>query len=236
MSFKIKTKLKSFLKKIKRDMIGIDGNYYYGATAQDYEALRAKNEWWHAEHQALEEVLKHIPIGLSILDVPFGTGRFLPLYAKHQMKVTGLDISYAMLSTAKGLREDLVKQCRLDIGDARKLPYENDFFDIVLSFRFLDGTISFKDQKKVLSEFVRVSRKYLILEAFSVLEADDSEFVIGALKENHPVDGRLSEFERTRLFEKFGMKVIKKFPAGVEAGKRSTVYLCEKTKEGIDRC
>jgi ubiquinone/menaquinone biosynthesis C-methylase UbiE len=225
----LKEKFKVIVKKIKREIFGFNGNYYYGSTAQDYEAIRSQQGWWQEENKVVEGILNDFPKGLSVLDVPFGTGRFLPLYAAQAMKVTGLDISYAMLDTAKGLREELVKQCQLDIGDARKLPYADNSFDVVLSFRFLDGTIMFKDHKKVLAELVRVSRKYLVLEVFTPPEGNDPGLLLEKIKDNQPVNGRLSDAEREKLLTSFGMKVVKRVLGPIEVGLRSTVYLCEKT-------
>jgi ubiquinone/menaquinone biosynthesis C-methylase UbiE len=221
-------RLRTMVKMIKKKFLPYNGNYYYGQTAEDYERVRTKQDWWHIENQVVSELLEDIPRGSSILDVPFGTGRFLPLYAQRQMKVTGLDISYAMLATAQRLREDLVRQCKLDVGDARSLPYGDGSFDVVLSFRFLDGIITFKDQKKVLSELVRVSRKYLILEVFSVPNGEDMKLMMESLKDSEPVNGRLSELERKKLLESFGIRILKRIPAALEAGRRSIGYLCEK--------
>lgn len=220
--------IKTMVKKIKRKLSPYNANYYYGITAEGYETERIEKEWWQKENKVVEEILKFIPKGLSVLDVPFGTGRFLPLYDAHQMKVTGLDISYAMLETAKNLRKDLAEKCKLDVGNATKLPYEDNYFDLVLSFRFLDGIITFKEEKQAIAEFVRVSRKYLILELYSVPGGDDLNLLVKNLQENQPVMGRMSEIERKKWLESFGIKIIKITPVALEEKLHSVVYLCEK--------
>jgi len=203
------------------------GNLYHGKTANNYELKRIKQDWWHDEIRVLSEFLKLLPKGISVLDVPIGTARFLPLYHENQMTVSGLDISRDMLSEAKRLRWDFVENCKIDIGDARNLPYGNNSFDVIVCFRFLDGHVTFKDAKKVISEFCRVSSKYLILELGAVSEGGGSEVVLQNLPEDQPINARLSERERINLFKTFGLRVIAREAAYSHEKPFMTVYLCE---------
>jgi ubiquinone/menaquinone biosynthesis C-methylase UbiE len=222
-------KIRDAAKKVREWHLGYDGDFYYGAKAAEYEQERSQHEWWHVEHRIVGELLAELPKGLSVLDVPLGTGRFLPIYANRQMKVTGLEISHEMIATARRLHAEHATNCRMDIGNAKKLPYEDNTFDLVLSFRFLDGIIVFRDQKKVLKELVRVTKKYLILEVYSIPDGDDSKMTIKNLKAKELVAGRLNHEERKKLLEQFGMKVIKKVPGAIELELRPVIYLCEKT-------
>jgi ubiquinone/menaquinone biosynthesis C-methylase UbiE len=224
----IKRKLQTKIKVIKKKFFTFNGNWYHGETAEIYESKRVKQDWWHDEIKGLSKLLKLIPQGVSVLDVPFGTGRFLPLYYEKQMTVTGLDISHDMLYEAKKLRGDLLEKCIVDIGDARTLPYENNSFDLIVSIRFVDGHLAFKDAKKVISEFCRVSRKYLIVELATVPEGDESQFRIQNLQEKQPISGRLSESERIRFFKGFGLKMVAEETAYKEEKSYVIIYLCEK--------
>ena len=47
--------------------------------------------------QEVENVLRSLPHGQLILDVPCGTGRFLPLLLRAEHRVVGMDISADML-------------------------------------------------------------------------------------------------------------------------------------------
>ncbi|MCL3883898.1 hypothetical protein [Marivita sp. GX14005] len=56
------------------------GDRYYGGTAAKYDQVRQKQAWWHIEQEALGSLLDTLPKGLSVVDIPFGTGRFVPHY------------------------------------------------------------------------------------------------------------------------------------------------------------
>ena len=221
-------KLINIKKIIKTKYFKFNGNWYHGKIAKNYELTRIKQDWWHDESRILSEFLKLLPKGISVLDVPIGTARFLPLYHENQMTVSGLDVSRDMLSEAKRLRGDLLENCKIDTGDARNLPYANNSFDVIVCFRFLGGHVTFKDAKKVISEFCRVSSKYLILELTAVSEGGDSEFVLQNLPEDQPISGRLSEMERIDLFKTFGLRIIARESAYSHEKPFVTVYLCEK--------
>ena len=221
-------KLQKIIKIIKRKYCRFNGNWYHGKIAKNYELTRLKQDWWHDEIRILSKFLKLLPKGINVLDVPIGTARFLSLYQENQMAVSGLDISRDMLSEAKRLRGDLLENCKIDIGDARNLPYANNSFNLIVSFRFLDGQVTFKDAKKVISEFCRVSKKYLILEVVAVPEGGDSEFVLQNLREDQPINGRLSERERINLFDNFDLRIIARESVYQNEKPFMTVYLCEK--------
>ncbi|VEN74509.1 putative S-adenosyl-L-methionine-dependent methyltransferase [Candidatus Desulfarcum epimagneticum] len=214
--------------KFKNKFFKFNGDWYHGKTAKEYELTRIKQDWWHEENRILREFLKSLPKKISVLDIPFGTGRFLSLYNENKMDVTGLDISRDMILEAKRLRGDLLKKCKIDMGDARNLPYPDNSFDIIVCFRFFGGHVTFQDAKKVISEFSRVSRKYVILELSAVSE-EDSGFNLQNLPEDQPIDkSNLSEKERIELFKGFGLRVLVKKTAYSNEKPFVTIYLCEK--------
>lgn len=138
------------------------GDSYYGDKATRYLARRANQAWWHHEHKAVRRLLRKLPKGLTVLDVPFGTGRFIPLYLKRGMEVYGLDASCDMIREAAKVPG--FDKCHITIGDARDMPYPDASFDLVVCFRFLEGIVSFGEAKRILSEIARVTRRYAILE------------------------------------------------------------------------
>ncbi len=88
----------------------------------------------------------------NLLDVGCGTGEMLKLLndINPQMELTGIDISAKMLEKAKFKLNG--KAC-LILGDAEKLPFKNNSFDVVIcndSFHHYPSPIS------VLCEFYRV--------------------------------------------------------------------------------
>lgn len=74
---------------------------YDGARARDYEARRMTQPEWVAEQRNLDAWLDlYARPGARLLDVPVGTGRFLPSYVQHRLQVVGVDRSRAMLVEA----------------------------------------------------------------------------------------------------------------------------------------
>ena len=72
---------------------------YKGEIAATYLEKRAHKPGWHLENLALASFISSMPSGFKVLDVPFGTGRFMPIYTAKQGQLTGVDISEEMLVT-----------------------------------------------------------------------------------------------------------------------------------------
>ena len=68
--------------------------------------------------------------GTTILDVGCGTGLHLDLYRKYQCALYGIDPSPSMLEIAQKRLGDAAK---LHLGDASNMPYEDQFFDLVMA-------------------------------------------------------------------------------------------------------
>lgn len=90
--------------------------------------------------------------GMSILDVGCGTGSHLELYQRYQCDLYGIDLSPSMLAIA---RERLGDTAQLELGDATKMPYEDDKFDLVISMLSLHE-MSARTRSGVLEETRRV--------------------------------------------------------------------------------
>jgi len=65
-----------------------------------------------------------------VLDVGCGTGTQLSYYQEVGCKVFGLDSSPAMLGIA---RQTLGEHAKLYLGNASKLPYQDEMFDLVIA-------------------------------------------------------------------------------------------------------
>ncbi len=149
---------------LKRLSWGYSGDKYYGRLARKYQKRREKKKWWHQENKVVRDYLKAMPDGITVVDVPFGTGRFVPYYLGKSMQVYGLDSSPEMLRAAGELLEKDFEKCETVVGDAAQLPYEDNFADLVVCFRFLQSIIPFSTVKAVLKEFHRVTRSRALLE------------------------------------------------------------------------
>lgn len=137
-------------------------NRYWGRRAQTYNSARTKGKKWQDEQLAIDNLLGTLARGASILDIPVGTGRFIPLYAKHGLIATGMDISKDMLREAQGTLARSDVQMALQVADIRAIPVKDGAFDCVLCMRFLNW-IDIASVESAFSELVRVSREDLLI-------------------------------------------------------------------------
>jgi ubiquinone/menaquinone biosynthesis C-methylase UbiE len=110
----------------------------------------------------------HIKPGDHVLDVACGTGvlaRYIEEKVKPGGQVTGIDINDGMLFIAS----EAAPGIKWDKGFAETLPYENNFFDAVVS-QF--GMMFFNDPGKSIKEMMRVlkPKKYLAVAVWDKLE------------------------------------------------------------------
>jgi len=94
----------------------------------------------------------------NILDLGCGSGRHTVYLAKHGFKVYGIDIAPKGIKIAKDWLKKEKVQADLKIGSIyKKLPYQNDFFDAVISTQTIHhGKI--KNIRKAIKEVERVLR------------------------------------------------------------------------------
>jgi ubiquinone/menaquinone biosynthesis C-methylase UbiE len=92
------------------------------------------------------------PRGGAILDVGCGTGLHLEIYKKSKCNLYGVDNSESMLGVAQARLE---KEADLRKADASQLPFETDFFDLVLCMHVLHEMNS-DVRSRVLEEIKRV--------------------------------------------------------------------------------
>ncbi|OGW79817.1 MAG: hypothetical protein A3G33_02910 [Omnitrophica bacterium RIFCSPLOWO2_12_FULL_44_17] len=96
--------------------------------------------------------------GGSILDIPCGTGRLLPVLLNRGFLVTGGDISNEMIQVA----QKKYGNATFKVVDAENLPFSDNAFDYVTSYRLMCHLP--KDvRRKVLGEMVRVARKTVVV-------------------------------------------------------------------------
>ena len=88
----------------------------------------------------------------SLLEIGCGTGTNLQLFSQKGWKVTGIDLSPAMLFEAK---KKLGDQAGLTLGDGSVLPFETDTFDLTLAMLSLHEMPPAL-RPKVLAEISRV--------------------------------------------------------------------------------
>ena len=93
--------------------------------------------------------------GIKVLDVGCGTGTTLNLYQKAGCNIFGIDSSPAMLSIA---RNKLNSQAELLLGNAAKMEYSNETFDLIIGMLTLHEMPQ-NVRSNVLCEMIRVLKR-----------------------------------------------------------------------------
>ncbi|WP_017604687.1 class I SAM-dependent methyltransferase [Nocardiopsis alkaliphila] len=108
----------------------------------------------HCEHVAIRNTRELLCGGARgrTLEVAVGTGRNLRYYPP-QVKLTGLDLSSAMIARAAKKAEDLGLAITFVEGDAQRLPFADRSFETVLCALSL---CTIPDQERALREMHRV--------------------------------------------------------------------------------
>ncbi len=99
----------------------------------------------------------------DVLEIAVGTGRNFPYYPE-DVRLTGVDISPAMLAIAERRADELGRDVELRVGDAQALDLPDARFDTVVSTLAL---CSIPDDRRAVAEVRRVLRpggRFLLLE------------------------------------------------------------------------
>lgn len=132
--------------------------FFSPARADQYEARASARRLWDVENKAVAGLLLSVERGKSVLDIPVGTGRFLPIYAELGLDVTGFDASPNMLKWAK----DRGAGARLEVASVFEIPADDGAFDVTVCVRLMH-LIDHSDFVLALREIQRVTRERIIL-------------------------------------------------------------------------
>src|SRR5262245_34522695 len=138
-----------------------------GAAAyrRKYERSWLRRASARREAAMLRWALAEAKVEGTVLDVPCGAGRMVPVILERARRVTALDLSTAMLAEAKAaLAEDVVAD-RVVFGTASadSLPFDAGVFDGAVCWRLLHHVIDRDARVRVLAELARVSRRAVIV-------------------------------------------------------------------------
>jgi len=122
---------------------------YYDEFSARYE--RGRSRGYHALVDELEAgAIIPCAVGKRVLEAGCGTGLIMDRLRRAGAAAFGADLSHGMLTLATG------RGLRVVQADIRALPFKDETFDVVYSFKVLAHV---KDAGKAVSEMVRVSRK-----------------------------------------------------------------------------
>ncbi|WP_408959612.1 class I SAM-dependent methyltransferase [Natrinema sp. 74] len=146
------------------------GQEWYQAddVAEEYDDKRFSRGGQLIDRREKEAVLEAImPVeDRSVLEIACGTGRFTLMLAHQGADVVGLDISAAMLQQGRRKAQNTETEGTLEFlrGDAGRLPFPDDHFDIVVAMRFFHLA---DDPEAFLREMRRVSRDQIVFDTFN---------------------------------------------------------------------
>jgi len=121
----------------------------YDEFAKDWDTTR-RYAW--PEFEMIKSKLKK---NLKVLDLGCGNGRFFEICEKMGVEYVGLDNSKKLIELAK----KNYPKGKFLVGDALSLPFENENFDLVVSFAVVHHVPAFDNQIKFMDEVARVLRK-----------------------------------------------------------------------------
>lgn len=116
-------------------------NCYWSNRAESYSEVnqselqgRQHLAWQKLISQTIEKYLTSKSVNeISVLDVGTGPGFFAIILAELGYNVTAYDANHEMLEQAKLNTGTLAQQIKFVQGDAQKLPFADNSFDVVLS-------------------------------------------------------------------------------------------------------
>lgn len=118
------------------------------ANSYDYDI---KGKHARAMYQEILKLLNDMTY-MNFLDLGCGTGEMIKIILEHNnmKKAYGIDISPKMIEIAKNKLPEYVN---LKIGDSEKLPYVNEYFDVIYCN---DSFHHYPSPKNVIAEVFRV--------------------------------------------------------------------------------
>jgi ubiquinone/menaquinone biosynthesis C-methylase UbiE len=148
----------------------VKGEEWYQAddVAESYEDKRFSRGGRIIDRREKQAVLDALgPVeDKRVLEIACGTGRFTVMLAERGADIIGLDISEPMLQQGreKARAAGVTDHLEWMRGDAARLPFPDDHFDIVFAMRFFhlaDTPAAF------LEEMARVSRERVFFDTFN---------------------------------------------------------------------
>jgi ubiquinone/menaquinone biosynthesis C-methylase UbiE len=121
---------------------------FYSTIANDFDKLQNKYDLLRRLEVIFDELLVESPSGKLLLDVGCGSGSFSIKALTLGAKVISLDIGFDLLEIAKKK-----KPGKFINGNALTLPFDCNYFDIVISSEVIEHT---PDPKRAVKEMARV--------------------------------------------------------------------------------
>nr|WP_159763617.1 class I SAM-dependent methyltransferase [Halovenus carboxidivorans] len=148
----------------------VKGQEWYQAddVAQEYDEKRFSKGGRLIDRREKEAVLDALgPVeDKKVLEIACGTGRFTAMLAERGADIVGLDISGPMLQQGRQRAQSAGVADSLEYmrGDAGRLPFPDDHFDVVFAMRFFHLADT---PEEFLAEMCRVSNDQIFFDTFN---------------------------------------------------------------------
>lgn len=136
----------------------LDKEYFDGTRAQGYGGYRYDGRWKPVAMDMIK--FYNLKQTSKILDIGCAKGYLLDEFGKilNNTQIYGIDASsYAIINSNKKIKKNLC------IGNATKLPFENNFFDLVISINSLHNILNLYELEAAFKEINRVSKKKIFI-------------------------------------------------------------------------
>lgn len=121
--------------------------------SSERQLLEEKSPWWAEHIHRYHSVLERMTGTEVVLDIACGTGFGSNMLAEKASRVIGGDIDSSVIALNK--KEWLRNNLDFQKLDATQLPFEDDTFDVLVSFETIEHS---KEYDAMLNEFKRVTK------------------------------------------------------------------------------
>ena len=128
--------------------------------SSERQLLEEQSPWWAEHIHRYNEVLKIIKSTDTLLDIACGTGFGSNILAKKAAQVIGGDIDKTTITENNTIyqKENLTFQEL----DGTKLPFDDNTFDVLVSFETIEHTIHYEEMIKEFKRVVKPTGKLFI--------------------------------------------------------------------------
>ncbi|MEK6797864.1 MAG: class I SAM-dependent methyltransferase [Planctomycetota bacterium] len=159
----------------------------------------------------------------TVLDLPSGTGRFLPLLAREGLRATAMDASAAMLHEGRPMHDLFSRPPRVAVGSALEIPLRDGAVDLVLCSRLIHHVCDPGQRDQLLRELARVARCGVVVtffdaHSFFAWKRLRKERRTGRRSKRYPIPrGELVRSARAAGLELIGMNAVLRFHSEITA-------------------
>ncbi len=122
-----------------------------------------------SEKRTVGKILDRIgPQVHSLLDIPCGYGRFTPLFLERKLHLACSDLSGAMVTRCKEKAAAKVggRKGIFVVSDIQYLPFKDNSFHCVFSFRLFQHIPTRQQRQNILSEISRVTQRWAVISFY----------------------------------------------------------------------